>query len=92
LYGVGDDAGETTFRLRHAWGELGQFGAGQTYDPALGAGIVPWNQFPDATAQFRYGGDWGHVQVAGIFRVLGAQGPDNYAEQTIGWGGTCRAS
>ena len=23
LFGVGDDAGQTTFRLRHAWGELG---------------------------------------------------------------------
>ena len=29
LFGVGSDAGQTTFRLRHAWGELGQFGAGQ---------------------------------------------------------------
>ncbi len=147
LFGVGDDAGETTFRLRHAWGELGQFGAGQTWsmfmdpdvfpntidywgpagmvfyrnaqirwtpvsnettkfalgiehpgaaidagkvtqiDPNLGAGIVPWNQFPDVTAQVRYGGDFGHVQLAGIFRVLGAQGPANYAEQVVGWGG-----
>ncbi|MDH4349196.1 MAG: hypothetical protein OEW17_10340, partial [Gemmatimonadota bacterium] len=30
LYGTGADAGQTTFRLRHAWGELGQIGAGQT--------------------------------------------------------------
>src|SRR5262245_56090255 len=29
LFGVGVDAGQTTFRLRHAWGELGKFGAGQ---------------------------------------------------------------
>src|SRR6266550_2901338 len=29
LFGVGEDAGQTTFRLRHAWGELGHFGAGQ---------------------------------------------------------------
>ena len=29
LFGTGVDAGQTTFRLRHAWGELGQFGAGQ---------------------------------------------------------------
>jgi DcaP outer membrane protein len=30
LFGVGPDAGQTTFRLRKAWGELGHFGAGQT--------------------------------------------------------------
>lgn len=30
LFGVGDDAGQTTFRLRHAYGEFGQFLAGQT--------------------------------------------------------------
>ena len=31
LFGSGVDAGQTTFRLRHAWGELGAFGAGQTW-------------------------------------------------------------
>ena len=30
LFGTGVDSGQTTFRLRHAWGELGQFGAGRT--------------------------------------------------------------
>lgn len=30
LYGVGDDAGQTTFRLRHAYGEWGPVLAGQT--------------------------------------------------------------
>jgi hypothetical protein len=29
LFGTGVDAGQTTFRLRHAYGELGHFGAGQ---------------------------------------------------------------
>lgn len=29
LFGSGADAGQTTFRLRHAWGEIGKFGAGQ---------------------------------------------------------------
>ena len=29
LFGTGVDAGQTTFRLRHAYGELGQFGAGK---------------------------------------------------------------
>jgi hypothetical protein len=146
LYGVGDDAGETTFRLRHAWGELGDFGAGQTWslfmnpdvfpnsieywgptgmvfyrnvqarwtpiddettklafaiehpgsgidagkvneiDPSFGADIESWNQFPDITAQYRYMGDWGHVQASGILRVLGVQGPNSYEEQEMGWG------
>src|SRR5262249_51782581 len=35
LFGTGVDAGQTTFRLRHAYGELGQFGAGQTWSPFM---------------------------------------------------------
>lgn len=31
MLGVGADAGQTTIRLRHAWGELGAIGAGQTW-------------------------------------------------------------
>jgi hypothetical protein len=41
LFGVGGDAGQTTFRLRHAWGELGQFGAGQTWSPFMDADVFP---------------------------------------------------
>lgn len=41
LYGVGADAGQTTFRLRHAWGELGQFGAGQTWSPFMDPDVFP---------------------------------------------------
>ncbi len=33
LFGTGVDSGQTTFRLRHAWGELGNFGAGQYRSP-----------------------------------------------------------
>ena len=33
LFGTGVDEGQTTFRLRHAWGELGAFGAGQDLEP-----------------------------------------------------------
>jgi len=33
LFGTGVDAGQTTFRLRHAWGELGAIGAGQYWSP-----------------------------------------------------------
>ena len=33
LFGTGVDSGQTTFRLRHAWGELGKFAAGQYWSP-----------------------------------------------------------
>ncbi len=32
LFGTGVDSGQTTFRLRHAWGELGPVGAGQVLE------------------------------------------------------------
>lgn len=41
LFGTGADAGETTFRLRHAYGELGQFGAGQTWSPFMDIDVFP---------------------------------------------------
>jgi hypothetical protein len=41
LFGVGSDAGDTTFRLRHAWGELGQFGAGQTWSVFMDIDVFP---------------------------------------------------
>ncbi len=41
LFGVGSDAGETTFRLRHAWGELGQFGAGQYWSTFMDIDVFP---------------------------------------------------
>lgn len=41
LYGTGADAGQTTFRLRHAYGELGQFGAGQYWSPFMDIDVFP---------------------------------------------------
>jgi len=41
LFGTGVDAGQTTFRLRHAWGELGHFGAGQTWSPFMDIDVFP---------------------------------------------------
>jgi len=41
LFGVGVDAGQTTIRLRHAYGELGHFGAGQTWSPFMDIDIFP---------------------------------------------------
>lgn len=41
LFGVGVDEGQTTFRLRHAYGELGHFGAGQTWSPFMDPDVFP---------------------------------------------------
>lgn len=41
MFGVGDDAGETTIRLRHAYGEFGQFLAGQTNSLFMDGDIFP---------------------------------------------------
>ena len=41
LFGVGVDASQTTFRLRHAWGELGFIGAGQTWSPFMDPDVFP---------------------------------------------------
>jgi hypothetical protein len=148
LFGVGSDAGETTIRLRHAYGEFGQFLAGQTNSLFMDGDIFPnvidywappgmvylrnpqirWTpvanesssfsvaienpgndidsgqfrevadfpgaqgdeEWPDRTAQYRTKGDWGHVQVAGILRWIGAEViPNNqlvYDDNDTGWG------
>ncbi|HUJ19080.1 MAG TPA: DcaP family trimeric outer membrane transporter [Nitrospirota bacterium] len=41
LFGVGADAGQTTIRLRHAYGELGQFLAGQTNSLFMDIDVYP---------------------------------------------------
>ena len=41
LFGVGPDAGQTTFRLRHAWGEYKKWGAGQTWSPFMDPDVFP---------------------------------------------------
>ena len=131
LFGTGVDAGQTTFRLRHAYGEWGSILAGQTNSLFMDGDVFPntidywgpsgmvfyrnvqirWTPFktdnshfaiaierpgndidsgnlrliegfedvqvqndeelPDLTAQYRYGGDWGHVQFGGILRKVG---------------------
>ena len=127
LFGTGAQAGQTIFRLRHAWGELGQFGAGQQNStfmdgdvfpntieywgpngmvlfrnvqfrwmplrgrnalsialerPGASAdqgnfadriqlqGVRPHFSLPDLTANFRWTRNWGHVQVAGLFKRI----------------------
>jgi hypothetical protein len=41
LFGTGVDAGQTTFRLRHAWGEFNGVGAGQTWSPFMDPNVFP---------------------------------------------------
>ena len=151
LFGTGADAGQTTFRLRHAYGEWGQILAGQTNSLFMDIDVFPntidywgpsgmvfyrnvqirWTSFktdsshfaiaierpgndidagnirliegiedlqvnndeelPDLTMQYRYGGDWGHVQLGGILRKVGyeirANGADSWTEGSeTGWG------
>ncbi|MCR5878820.1 DcaP family trimeric outer membrane transporter [Phenylobacterium sp. J367] len=149
LFGVGGDEGQTTFRLRHAYGSWGPILAGQTnsvfmdgdtfpntveywgpngmvflrnpqirfthlmgpsqfavavekpgndidpgnvrqLDPAIGDNLQGDEKLPDLTAHWRYGGDWGHFQLAGILRRVGyetAGTPDNKPkDHKTGWG------
>lgn len=70
LFGTGADAGQTTFRLRQAYGELGKFGAGQTWSPFMDPDVFPnsleyWG--PSGMVFFR------NVQV----RWMPIQGPSN---------------
>jgi DcaP outer membrane protein len=41
LFGTGVDEGQTTFRLRHAYGEVGDFGAGQYWSPFMDIDVFP---------------------------------------------------
>ena len=41
LFGTGVDEGQTTFRLRHAYGGLGAFGAGQYWSPFMDIDVFP---------------------------------------------------
>ena len=147
LYGVGVDAGQTTFRLRFAYAELGHFGAGQTWSPFSDNEVFPaiveyfgpsgmaffrnvqlrWMPIqgesrltfaierpgatgdegvyrdrielqdvrphfplPDFSAEYRRGGKWGYVELAGILRYLKwddtGNDPLELAGSATGWG------
>lgn len=70
LFGTGVDSGQTTFRLRHAYGELGQFGAGQYWSPFMDP-----NVFPNS---LEYWGPTGMVFFRNVqFRWMPIQGDTN---------------
>jgi len=41
MFGTGVDAGQTTIRLRHAYGQLGKVGAGQYWSPFMDIDVFP---------------------------------------------------
>lgn len=147
LFGVGSDEGQTTFRLRHAYGEFNQLGAGQYWSAFMDPDVFPnsieyWgpcgmvfyrnvqlrymplqgenavtvsleepggssdpgvrvgdpqiadmsgrHPIPDIAAHYRRTVDWGHVQVAGIFRYgeIDDNGTDpvDLSDEYYGWG------
>jgi hypothetical protein len=147
LFGTGVDAGQTTFRLRHAYGELGHFGVGQYWSPFMDIDVFPnsleyWGptgmvffrnvqirwmpimgdtrltfalerpgasadqgvysqrvelegvearfRLPDFSAEYRYAGKFGYVELAGILRSISWEDnqDDVYelGDKTVGWG------
>lgn len=51
-----------------------------------GAPIVPFTPAPDGTIKFRNEWERGHIQLASVFRNLGAQLPNGIRESVFGWG------
>jgi hypothetical protein len=72
--------------------------SGQFREVADFPGAQGDQEYPDLTAQYRNTGDWGHVQIAGILRWIGAEvigdtdpGPAEdigviYDDNDAGWG------
>jgi len=85
LFRTGVDQGQTTFRLRHAYGELGHDASGTLQ------GVKPKFDMPDFSWQVRVMRPWGHVQVAGIFRKISwvntaPNPPVDLGGDALGWG------
>jgi hypothetical protein len=70
LFGTGVDEGQTTFRLRHAYGELGRFGAGQYWSPFMDPDVFP--------NQLEYWGPTGMVFFRNVqFRYIALTGQNS---------------
>jgi hypothetical protein len=148
MFGTGVDAGQTTIRLRHAYGELGKIGAGQYWSPFMDIDVFPntleyWGPsgmvffrniqvrfmpikgddnrltialerpgasadqgiytdrieledvfprfpLPDLSAEYRMGGKWGYVELAGLVRRMEWKDLNNdsidLSGSATGWG------
>lgn len=72
LFGVGSDAGQTTFRLRHAYGEFRQIGGGQYWSVFMDPDVFP--------NSLEYWGPSGMVFYRNVqFRYMPLQGEDAVA-------------
>ncbi len=54
-------------------------------DMTLPAGVTPVNQFPAVVGKFSYEPDWAHIELAGLYRRLKAEGV-GYNQSIDGWG------
>ncbi len=94
MFGVGPDAGQTTIRLRHAYGELGKWGAGQTWSPFMDIDVFPntveyWG--PNGMAffrnvQVRYMPIQGDTRMTIALERPGASGDQGVNSDIIGGG------
>lgn len=76
LFGVGTDAGQTTFRLRHAYGEYKHFGAGQYWSVFMDPDV-----FPNSV---EYWGPSGMIFYRNIqFRYAPVRNKNNYAAVSL---------
>ncbi len=54
-------------------------------DMTLPTGVTPVNQFPAVVGKFSYEPDWAHIELAGLYRRLKAEGV-GYDQSIDGWG------
>lgn len=76
LFGVGADEGQTTFRLRHAYGEYRHFGAGQYWSVFMDPDV-----FPNSV---EYWGPSGMIFYRNVqFRYIPVQNDNHYAAVSL---------
>jgi hypothetical protein len=90
MFGTGVDAGQTTIRLRHAYAELGKFGAGQYWSPFMDIDVFPntveyWGPSGMAffrNVQFRYMPIQGETRLTFALERPGASADQgNYSDR-----------
>ena len=67
---LSDDNWEAAVALEHPSDDIDP-GNIRLIDENVAANLQSDEQLPDLTAAVRYGGDWGHVRLAGILRKIG---------------------